>query len=628
MILQALTRYYDILSSEITDKEDDEESDVAQAGYSVVEVSYALELSEKGDLQNILPLARQVQRGKKLVDKPLTMVVPEQPARSGTNPPAYFLCDNSAYVLGISPEDEDKPGYSAQRLNAFREYNKEILAEVDCIEAKAVIAFLDKYDPADGKGNPYIAKYLSDILKAGKARFVFGVNGDFVHKNEEIRRAWEAHNQLGSDEYIGQCLVTGEEDVPIAPLHYIKIKGIAPYHGGVALVNFNAPAYESYNRKNAQGLNSPVSKKAMLAYSKALNYLLSDANENKKIVIDDTTIVYWAEGDNKIFASLFAGLTEAEFEEPVNEQVENAPARNKKGERLLRSIVEKIKRGEKIDEAGLSREIDWNTNFYVLGIEAPNRGRASIRFFYKEPFIKFVQRIGMHYSDLQMGDDEKLIELSWILRETVSKKSREQKVAPLLTGAVFRSMLTNSPYPAALFNAVMIRIRADVDDEDRKIQKVNRVRASVIKAHLKRKYRNQPQNPIQEVLVMSLNEQSTIPAYLLGRLFAVLEKVQQEAIGDVNASIKDRYFTSACAAPRTVFPTLLRLSQHWISKAEYGYASDRRIQDILNLLDVEKNPIPARLSLDEQGIFVLGYYHQRAAFFVKNNKSDETTEIN
>lgn len=122
---------------------------------------------------------------------------------------------------------------------------------------------------------------------------------------------------------------------------------------------------------------------------------------------------------------------------------------------------------------------------------------------------------------------------------------------------------------------------------------------------------------------MSLNEQATTPAYVLGRLFAVLEKVQQEAIGDMNASIKDRYFTSACASPRSVFPTLLRLSQHHISKAEYGHTSDRRIQEILGLLDVEKNPIPARLTLDEQGVFVLGYYHQRAAFYVKNNASVE-----
>ncbi len=116
---------------------------------------------------------------------------------------------------------------------------------------------------------------------------------------------------------------------------------------------------------------------------------------------------------------------------------------------------------------------------------------------------------------------------------------------------------------------------------------------------------------------MSLNESYTHPAYVLGRLFAVLEKVQKEAIGDINASIKDRYFTSACATPATVFPTLLRLSQHWTAKAEYGYASDRRIQELLDLL--EAKPFPVRLTLDEQGVFVLGYYHQRAAFYAKNS---------
>jgi CRISPR-associated protein Csd1 len=102
--------------------------------------------------------------------------------------------------------------------------------------------------------------------------------------------------------------------------------------------------------------------------------------------------------------------------------------------------------------------------------------------------------------------------------------------------------------------------------------------------------------------------------------------VQQEAIGDVNASIKDRYFTSACASPASVFPVLLRLSQHHISKAKYGYASDRRIQDILGLLDVEMNPIPARLTLDEQGVFVLGYYHQRAAFYVSKTEKNDTED--
>jgi CRISPR-associated protein Csd1 len=138
------------------------------------------------------------------------------------------------------------------------------------------------------------------------------------------------------------------------------------------------------------------------------------------------------------------------------------------------------------------------------------------------------------------------------------------------------------------------------------------------------KYRRLAQNPFQEVLQMSLNQSYTHPAYVLGRLFAVLEKVQREAIGDVNASIKDRYFTSACATPASVFPTLMRMSQHWTAKATYGYASDRRIQDLLDLL--EAKPFPNRFTLDEQGIFVLGYYHQRAAFFVKNSEQTAETE--
>ena len=614
MILQALNSYYEILSSE---ENEGGESNIAQPGYSVANVSYAINISTQGKLLDVIPTPKQVQRGKKMVDKPQSMIVPEQPGRSGKTPPAYFLCDNNAYVLGISAEDEYKPGYSRQRLEAFRAYNKEILSAANCVTAKALIAFLDEYDPDVARKHPAIARILDDILKAGKANFVFMVNNKFAHKDPEIRRVWETQNQLREGDYIGQCLVTGEIG-PIARIHEIKIKGIPPYQGGVSLVGFNDRAYESYNRTNQQGLNSPVSKKAMLAYSKALNHLLSDENENKKIVIGDTTIVYWAEGNNKACASLFAGLTEREFDEPASEEPEDKPSRDQKGERLLRSIAEKIKRGENLDEEGLSKHIDWNTRFYVLGIEAPNRGRASIRFFHTDPFIKFVQRIGAHYSDLQIGENERPIKLSWILKETVSKRAREGKIAPLLTGAVFSSMLTNSPYPAALYNAIIIRIRADMDDDEKQIQKVNRLRAAVIKAYLKRKYRRQAQNPIQEVLVMSLNEQSTIPAYLLGRLFAVLEKVQKEAIPDLDASIKDRYFTSACASPKTVFPLLLRLSQHHISKAEYGYASDNRIEKIMNLLEVERNPFPSRLTLDEQGIFVLGYYHQRTAFYAKN----------
>ena len=134
MILQALTRYYDVLSASAG-----EDSDIPQPGYGVANVSYALNLSVRGDLLDIIPLSKKVPRGKKMVDKPLNMIIPEQAGRSGRTPPAYFLCDNNAYVLGISAEDEADPKYSQQRFDAFRAHNKELLANAACVEAKAVI---------------------------------------------------------------------------------------------------------------------------------------------------------------------------------------------------------------------------------------------------------------------------------------------------------------------------------------------------------------------------------------------------------------------------------------------------------------------------------------------------------
>lgn len=183
-----------------------------------------------------------------------------------------------------------------------------------------------------------------------------------------------------------------------------------------------------------------------------------------------------------------------------------------------------------------------------------------------------------------------------------------------------RAVLMNLPYPAALYSAILIRIRADQDDTDQRIQKINSLRAAIIKAYLIRKYRNQEK--YQEELQMSLNKDSTNQAYLLGRLFAVLERAQQDAAGKkLNATIKDRYFTSACATPANVFPILLRLSQHHMTKSDYGQYRDREIQEIMDKLDVDETPFPKHLTLDEQGIFVLGYYHQKVDFFKK--KTDE-----
>src|SRR6185436_17518784 len=326
----------------------------------------------------------------------------------------------------------------------------------------------------------------------------------------------------------------------------------------------------------------------------------------------------------------FMGLCEPEIVEvEASTEEENKPVRDRKAEKRLKKVAEKVRRVQALDVKHLLEGLEDNPRFYVLGL-APNAARVSVRFFHGDPFDKVVEKMMKHYRDLEIikefEDQHTYLTIQDILKETVSPKASDKEASPLLAGSVFRAILENTPYPAALYNAIINRVRADQDEKFTK--KINYVRAAIIKAYLIRKYRHQPPHPIQEALAMSLNEQSTHPAYVLGRLFAVLEKVQQEAVGDVNASIKDRYFTSACASPASVFPILLRLSQHHISKVG-AYYHDKRIETILNKLDVEKNPIPAHLPLDDQGVFVLGYYHERKDLWTsKKSTESPSTETN
>ncbi|MEI7989703.1 MAG: type I-C CRISPR-associated protein Cas8c/Csd1 [Chloroflexota bacterium] len=606
MILQALTRYYDILAS-------DPQSGIAPAGYCSASISFALNLSAQGDLMDVLPLFSREQRGNKMVDIPRRMIVPEQVKRT-QGICANFLCDNVAYVLGISDKTNDDPEFGTNRFKAFRKLNKELLADADCDAARAMIAFLDSYDPTTGREHPAIAKHLEALLKGGN--LVFMLHGNYIQEDAVISRVWDA-SKVGNEPVWGQCLVTGEY-APIARLH-ANIKGVRDANlSGVSLVGFNARAYESYNRVRDQGLNSPVSEKAAFAYTTTLNFLLSSANYNRNFMIGDTTVVYWAESENKEYANAFARLFEPEI---VEEEFPANPDEPKIGGKSKEKMDEKIRYTQMLDVPRLTAGLDGSTRFYVLGL-APNVARTSVRFFFNEPFEKIVQHVLQHYHDMEISIEykgqPKYITVRHILTETTSKKLADPKASPLMAGAVLRAILTNSPYPAALYNILINRIHSDMDDKKKGIYKINYVRAAIIKAILIRKYRGQTQQPYQEVLTMSLNKQSTIPAYVLGRLFAVLEKVQKETIHP-EWTIKDRYFTTACATPASVFPILMRLSQPLISKSLIGYASENRIAEILNLLDVEKNPIPAHFSLDEQGIFVMGYYHQRTALHTPEN---------
>jgi CRISPR-associated protein Csd1 len=252
---------------------------------------------------------------------------------------------------------------------------------------------------------------------------------------------------------------------------------------------------------------------------------------------------------------------------------------------------------------------DPELQFFILGL-SPNASRLSVRFWHASTVGDISNKIGQHFRDLAIVRSERDPEFPgmWQLLRGTAVQGKTENIPPLLAGALVRSVLTGLAYSQSLLSALIGRIRAD--------QALNYMRVAMIKACLNRKRRIHLN---QKEVSMSLDRESTNIAYRLGRLFAVLEKAQKDAIPGANTTIKDRFYGSASATPSVVFPQLLRLAQHHLQKAEYGGRTDKMIEEIMQ--GIEK--FPTHLSLDDQGMFAVGYYHQRQAFYTKSENKKE-----
>lgn len=595
MLLQALTRYYDILAA-------DPESGIALPDFSMANVSFLLVISRDGELLNLHSLKNQNARGK---DMPQKLPVPAQVKKS-SGIVSNFLCENSSYALGT--DNKGKPKRAKECFAAFRALHHAVLDGVECDAAKAMLAFVDRWNPDTAREHETLRDELDAVCDGGNLVFELEENG-LIHQDPVVLKAWKRHNASSDGLLAMHCLVTGET-APVARLHP-SIKGVrGAQSSGASLVSFNARAYESYGKTEQQGANAPVSREAAFAYTTVLNHLLLDTAH--RLFMGDTTVVFWAESSDPIYQDAAAELFDPSLLDDAADDAPSGPVRDARATREVRAVFQKIANGAPINDP--SPAFDENVAFYVLGI-APNASRLSVRFFIQNSFGAFLKTVARHYEHLRIqkryANDPDILSYWKLLNETVSPASKNKAASPLLAGEMMRSILTGLPYPAQLYNAVLLRLRAGDD--------LSYCKAAIVKACLIRKTNER----YKEELTLGLNENSTCPAYLLGRLFAVLEKAQMDANPKINTTIRERYFSSACTTPSTVFPVLLRLSQHHISKAEYGKVSDQRIEHILNRLEMDGSPFPVHLSLDEQGIFILGYYQQRAAFYTKKEKTNE-----
>lgn len=572
MILQALTQHYEDLLKR---------GEIASQGWSPAKITYALCINADGELERIFSVEEEVLSGKKTVLQPQRITLPAAVKRS-SNPMSNFLWDNSAYLLGI--DQKDNPERAKKCFEVAKERHHKLLDGLNSETARAILAFFDHWNPDEAKNHPALQEKYEEIT-SGK-NLLFRVEGKYAQKDPEICAAWQRNLETNDPNAVRmQCLVTGRKEE--IPLIHDSIKGVRnAQSSGAALVSFNAPAFCSYGKE--QNLNAPVGKYAAFAYTAALNNLLADYEHVMQI--GDTTVVCWVEGGEPEYQDVWCASLGNESKTLTESDVMNA--------------VKYLAAGQTYEPLAL----DPKRPFYILGL-APNAARLSVRFFYRNTFGTLMRNVNDHNERLKIaGAKYETIPLWALLQATVNMNSREKAASPAMAGATARAIFSGTRYPASLLESVMLRIRAERD--------VTWNRAAILKAYyLKNEHKDCP----KEVLTVSLNENSTNPAYTLGRLFAVYETVQQKANPGINTTIRDKYLNAASAMPASIFPILANLYQKHLRKLSPGQQNYYN-NLVGQLKDILGEEYPVRLNLAQQGSFDLGYYHQMQKRYEKKEE--------
>ena len=560
MIFQSLISLYDRLpkTTDIVPPTDG----VPPYGFSIEDIGFVITIDREGNLIGPPEDLRTKIKANKFDFR--TSVVPytnqvNVRANAAAKTP-NFMVDKADYIFGMSGSAK-KPVHH----RSFKNLVNEVCGNSEDDDVLAVKSFLDGWDP---EKSVELENWKEISGPYGKW-VAFRLRGDrcFIHERPEVQKLWA--DFVAREEYPqGVSFVDGE--INDIQSQYAQFK----FGTGASLVSFNEVAYESYGKK--KGANAPISVADEFKSSTALKFLLR--SKIQRLRIGDAVTVFWAERESPL---------ETIFGQILNPSIEDD---------IAAISVQKFLQAVRQGTLPKDLEKDEKLKFYILGFSL-NKARLALRFWHVCSVSELMSRFRDHFNNLEMERSERDIQFPgvWhLLKET----ARETKnISPVLGGTLTRSILTGANYPQNLFQGVIGRIRAD--------QRINYLRAAILKAVLLRNYKRE--------VPMALDTDRREIAYLLGRLFAVLEKAQLDALGKVNSTIKDRFFSAASATPASVFPRLIRLSQHHIEKAEYGYVSDRRISEIMEYID----DFPNHMGLKEQGLFAIAYYQQKNALYRK-----------
>ena len=594
MILQSLHEYYQ------------RKQDLPPPGFDLKEIPFVIEVNKTGvpiQIEDTRTQDGKVKRGK-------SYLVPQPPKKSA-NILSSLLWGNAEYVLGVPDQDKlvdkktkGKEADYKQQLQKRRESFVEAIKALskEALADEGVCAVL-QFIQGPNLNDLQRFEGIWEEIRRTNPNISFRLQGDIelVCQRKAVKDAVAESAKRRS--YDGICLVTGQPD-EIERLHpAIKgVRGAKTSGANIVAVNDNEnPAFASHGKH--QGYNSPVGKSVSFEYTAALNRLLS-RNSHQRVQVGDASTVFWADKPSPLEDN-FSDI----FEEPPKDD----PDRNA---RALKALYE-------APQQGVAPINDTSTRFFVLGL-GPNGPRIAIRFWHVGTVAELARTIQQHFDDLEIAQpafEKPYLSVFRLLLATATQ-GKSENIPPNLGGEVMRAVLTGVPYPATLLQGAVRRIRAEQAKRDKRtgksIQNVTYARAALIKACLNRLQRKTKKT--EREATVSLDYANANSGYRLGRLFAALEKIQEEANPRINATIRERFYGAASSTPVTVFSNLMKLKNHHLAKLENPGRKinlERLIGEILNGI----SEFPSHLSLADQGRFAIGYYHQRQALFSKSTET-------
>jgi len=575
MILQALAEYYERLSEDPSVK-------VAPPGWFFGTLDYLVVLDLNGCYVAIERLKENEDNGSTGRITLLPYLGKQAMKHTNSGNDANLLWDNSSFVFGLGKKGETK-------LRSFVDTIETHLGSLGNEAIDSVLLFL-KSGLKERKIIDSILNHeeFGEDISRGRARISFSVQhtrSKFVFTIPEVRHRI-SHISVSDNSPRGICLVTGNSGQPIELCHPVikKISKKKPRDPDPNFISFNETAFASFGK--SQSANAPCSKDAVFAYTTALNYLL--ASERQRIQVGDASTVFWARNPCELEDDFYALIGQPKRgEEAVNYE-------------KIRSLLSAVRTGIPPEEAEMP--------FYVLGL-APNASRIAVRFWYEGNVREIKKRIAEHFRDLEIvrsSFDPQFLSLFQLLLCTATGHKADN-IPPNVGGELARSVLLGQPYPRTLFANAIRRCKAE--------QRIDFARAALIKAFLARNSRLSGTN--QKEVSVALDKTYDNIGYVLGRLFAVLERIQEQAQKGLNKTIRDTYFSAASSSPLVTFRRLQDLAMHHLAKIRNTGRStvwlDRLLGEVNDLLP--PTGIPPTLSLDDQGRFAVGYYHQRQEFF-------------